>query len=614
MVLDNLLICSSSGLPPGSSQKMCGILGYSTSKRSSINMHEPSLLHSSVSEDFLRKLLRRYPHGKVFNFDDDGSLSSSEDEIRKTLQIEIEATSQTSQSSADRTLQHKRKKKKISREAEGKEILRLLPSARCVAFFPLWDSHKERWFAGSIVWTADPTRVLDPDEDLTYLASFGNSIMAEISRLNALVSSQVKNSFVSSISHELRSPLHGVLASVEFLQDSPLNTLQQEMVNIIGACGRTLLDTLNHVLDFTKLRRSTTDEIQSQKYPSRPKRTRAGSVSSGSLSTQKMLPVDLRVLTEEVLHGVYTGSGFGKSPSINNQRSIPPGSDSSLSVLQPVSPMIILNLDWRENWEFEIDPGAWRRLVMNIFGNALKYTEAGFVRISLESTDSKGSSRDTSPTMVTLIATDSGKGISKEFLNHHLYTPFAQEDSLAVGSGLGLSIVRHIVNELGGNITVESEQESGTEVTISLPLTPTKPSVGSGTINDSIFQVRDQVQGLQMRLVGFDVIPNIVDEPTGILSLEAKRMFYFRDSLTSLLKDWFRMEVTIEATLKPAPRTISFIMESVFDQLLSAGLPGNETDQAPRAKPVVLVLCSKQFKPYPAIGHSAFKVIYVQQP
>lgn len=602
----------SGGMAQGYSGKACGVLGYSTSTRSSLNMHEPSQLHSGVKEEFLRKLLRRYPHGKVFNFRDNGSLSSSEDEIQNASQTGTGMTSKERQGVGKDSVR-RRGKKKASREAEAREILRFLPSARCVAFFPLWDSHKERWFAGSFVWATDPTRVLDPDEDLTYLASFGNSIMAEVSRLSALMSSQLKDSFVSSISHELRSPLHGVLASVEFLQDSPLNTFQQEMVSNIGSCGKALLDTLDHVLEFTKLRRAVTDKAQDSNPRSGPKRTRSG--PSSPLPTRSNAPVDLRILTEEVLQGLYTGSAFEKRQSISDRQSLSLVPDSSLSATRPVPPMIIADLFWQENWSFEIDPGAWRRLVMNIFGNSLKYTDTGFVRVALRSSDAKeSSSDDTSSSTVTLTILDSGKGISKEFSGHHLYTPFAQEDSLAVGSGLGMSIVRHIVDELEGTISVESEQGFGTDVSISLPLTQAKASVVHGNETDLISQVRDQMHGLRMCLVGFEVLPDLVDEPTGILSVAARGKLYLKDSLVTLLNDWFGVEAAVEATLNPAPGAVSFIMEPVFNKLLSAGLPAVKVDTAPYRKSVVFVLCSKQCDVCPAIVHSAFEVVYVQQP
>lgn len=104
-------------------------------------MHETSLLHTQVPETFLRKLLRRYPHGKVFNFDEEGSLSSSEEDVRKLLREGIENTSETAQLLPTDAKLRKRGKRKMAREAEAKEILHLLPSARCVAFFLLWDSH-----------------------------------------------------------------------------------------------------------------------------------------------------------------------------------------------------------------------------------------------------------------------------------------------------------------------------------------------------------------------------------------------------------------------------------------------------------------------------------------
>lgn len=82
---------------------------------------------------------------------------------------------------------------------------------------------------------------------------------------------------------------------------------------------------------------------------------------------------------------------------------------------------------------------------MNIFGNAQKYTEKGFIRVTLRAQDAglqesadKDSVRNTT---MRLIIQDSGRGMSSEYLQHKLYSPFAQEDTFASGVGLGLSIV-----------------------------------------------------------------------------------------------------------------------------------------------------------------------------
>lgn len=539
-------------------------------------------------------------------------MSSSEDEIRKSL-MDVRVSSVEPTAATDDIQDRKRRKRKMSKEAEAKEILRVLPGARCVAFFPLWDSHKERWFAGSLIWTKSPTRVLDPDEDLTYLASFGNSVMAEVSRLTALVTTQMKDSFVSSISHELRSPLHGILASVEFLQDSTLNILQQEMVGMINSCGRTLLDTINHVLDFTKTRIVRSEKGQQGKTPER--RNPDGSpASSDTLSTQGRPAVDLCLLTEEVIEGVYTGSGYGQRHSIGKQSLATPALDPTPSISQDLSPMIIINMEWRSDWALDIDPGAWRRLVMNIFGNALKYTEKGFVRIDLGNRDGSKSMGHGAPSTVRFTVTDSGKGISAEFLKHHLYTPFAQEDALAVGSGLGMSIVRHIVHELGGSINIESEQDSGTEVVISVPLAQKTLLPTLSGDGDEISHSRQQLQGLETCLVGFDVFPNLSDEPTGILSIEAKRMFYFKDALMSLLKDWFRMNVSVVPTPNGSTCGMFFIMESTFNDMLSAGTLKSELRKPGDKKPLFLVLCAKPYSSHSFTDNDAFDVVRIQQP
>lgn len=188
-------------------ENCCSILGFSTRKRSSLKGHTPPGEHHAFPERVLRTLLKRYPHGKVFNFEDDGSFSSSD-------------TDNAYIGGDDGPKRHPRsetneRRKKVTREAEAAALLTALPGARSIFFYPLWDVSRERWYSGSLVWTTSSTRTLCPTEDLTYLAAFGNSIMAEVARLSALVITQMKTDFISSISHELRSPLHGVLASVE---------------------------------------------------------------------------------------------------------------------------------------------------------------------------------------------------------------------------------------------------------------------------------------------------------------------------------------------------------------------------------------------------------------
>lgn len=91
---------------------------------------------------------------------------------------------------------------------------------------------------------------------------------------------------------------------------------------------------------------------------------------------------------------------------------------------------VILDIDFRDQWKFLTVPGTWRRLTMNLFGNALKYTPIGWIKVKLEARNdspvnlSQGDGKER--TMVILTISDSGKGISGEFMKTKLFMPFFQ--------------------------------------------------------------------------------------------------------------------------------------------------------------------------------------------
>lgn len=120
------------------------------------------------------------------------------------------------------------------------------PDANSLIFLPLWNWDKSRWLAGTLVWTSDPRRSLGVD-DLAYLKTFGDSLVSEFSQLGWAATEQSKSDLLSSVSHELRSPLHGMLASAELLQTTPLEPAQRDMVTMVETCGLTLLDTMNYL-------------------------------------------------------------------------------------------------------------------------------------------------------------------------------------------------------------------------------------------------------------------------------------------------------------------------------------------------------------------------------
>jgi len=127
---------------------------------------------------------------------------------------------------------------------------------------------------------------------------------------------------------------------------------------------------------------------------------------------------------------------------------------------------VILDIDMAD-YCFTTQPGACKRVIMNLLGNSLKYTSHGYVRIKLEVIPMDDLQQSGSPDAIgrsclTLTVTDTGKGISSEFLRSKLFTPFAQENSLSSGTGLGLSIVRSIVTLLEGEIQINSRVGQGT--------------------------------------------------------------------------------------------------------------------------------------------------------
>jgi len=219
------------------SGKTVEILGFSTADASSI--HEDSLpgpqAFTPFEEKALHTLLRRYPRGKLWTFDLDGAVSSSsEDETYTRL-----PRGPNQRIRDDR----RRKVRNQKTKSDAKFLAKHFPGVRQLLFVPLWDAGRSRWLSGCFAWSTEPTRILSKQSELAFLTAFGNSVMAEWSRIDTEIADQKKGDFIGSISHELRSPLHGILASAEFLEEVTTGW-ESRLVETIDSCGRTLLDTI----------------------------------------------------------------------------------------------------------------------------------------------------------------------------------------------------------------------------------------------------------------------------------------------------------------------------------------------------------------------------------
>ena len=512
---------------PTDAPDSCDIIGFATTDASSINGNK--LINGNIGtipKRFLAKLLRRYPNGKIFNFDGYGELqpidSSEDDSSVVTPSLDAEAcSSRACMDSAPSILPEKDPQDgQYSRLREGSLIHQAFLSARSVAFIPVWDPKRERWVAGGFIYTLTPTRVFSVERELSFLTAFARLVAAELVNLEMLQVDRAKSDTLGSLSHELRSPLHGVILGTELLNDTKLTVFQGTTTHMIETSCRTLLDTIDHLLDYSKVSGFITEQKQ---VPKSQKRTGANQVS-------KNLSQDIRLdgIIEEVSESVFAGFSFQRMSVRQLSRQYNPTftddaahrrMDFARAVEQfATSPAaeghrfgndniaVYLSIDPLCDWMFRAQPGAVRRIFMNLFGNSLKYSTTGTILVTL--TQEAIFSRHPTPRrLVKLTVQDTGRGMSKDFLRHKLFKPFAQEDELMTGTGLGLSLVKKIVTQLGGEIRVQSQVEIGTIVTVTLPLEQSPQTSNMPLeMREDEEQFKKQLRelkGLRVRVSGF---------------------------------------------------------------------------------------------------------------
>ncbi|KAI9880255.1 MAG: hypothetical protein M1830_004600 [Pleopsidium flavum] len=595
-------------------ERTAAILGFSTGTASSWKGDEfmSALSFKPLTEKALGVLMKRYPRGKLWSFDAGTLDSSSEEEPSRYVSV----------TSKNKGLPGDRRGKR--REAEAKLLLTHFPGVRQLLFTSLWDAGSARWSSGAFCFSFS-TLIFSTESELSFCKAFGNCVMAEISRLDTIVSDQSKSDFIGSISHELRSPLHGILASAEFLGETDCDAFQTSLVDTVDACGRTLLDTINHVLDFSKINSFEKNWRAAQKLR---RGTLGRTYSKGQTSSMQpdgpallniYAETDVAAVCEEVVEGVFAGQVYAdysslditnvtpeargrlSSRGLNPNRTLLGGQSASELDTKEHRVAVIMDIQ-RHDWIFTTQPGAFRRVIMNIFGNALKYTDHGWVRVSLEAYDAgethsnrTGGSdlRGGIPTKVQITVTDTGRGISPEYLRTKLYTPFAQENTLAPGTGLGLSIVRSIVNMLGGSIDVRSQLGKGTEVKVVLPMmrgvqgsdtplsTPSSMST-SRQQNDSITILREQARGTRIALYGFST-DSQDDKSTDTKSLDLR----IEKSLATYITEWYDIAVTTSGH-----PTSSADIVIIDEEHLSAFHCGDPTTPGASAGPALVCLCS----------------------
>ncbi|QIW96615.1 hypothetical protein AMS68_002133 [Peltaster fructicola] len=431
--LDKEEEASESDMSDGTTEKgrMCETYSYSTRQTASIDGHKASSSPFKLPERRLQRLVKSYPHGTVFHFEADGK-----PQIGSDAESGVSAGSDASAG----------KKRRLTKDVAA--LGKAFQGVRSAAMYPIWDDTNGHWRSCAFVWSESVKRYLDHDEDLAYLRTFGHSILAELSRLESVAADRAKTKFISTVSHELRSPLHAILAGVEFLQETELDIFQQEMANTIDMAGRTLVDTVDHILDYSKISSSTRAT----------RNDNAGSsdgqnVPVASSETEHPHGLDLAQLTESRNMRVSTsGSNAGRAFSSTRRHDV----------------AITLNIAYRHHWNVQIQPGAWTRILTNLVGNALKYTHKGHIAIRLDvaAPHQQGDTKDA----IILTVEDTGIGMSESFLAQGVFVPFRQEDPHSTGTGLGLSIVDQIAKSMNAELKLSTQHKKGTRLTLRLPI------------------------------------------------------------------------------------------------------------------------------------------------
>ncbi|KAF7895335.1 hypothetical protein EAF00_007149 [Botryotinia globosa] len=510
------------------------VRSFSTSTCSSLDGDTLSCtLYRAPNEKDLQRLSKRYPKGKVWTFNGYDSESSEDDDSPPSEQM-----------FAMQLNSHNHRVRKSDRSI----VRQCFPDAREVLFAPLSEAGTGLPIVACFAVSLRDIAIFTSDTEKAFVRGFLNSVSIEYNRISIAAADRQKGDFISSISHELRSPLHGILGSAELLSETNLDNGQFEFCSTIETCGRVLQETLMDVLEYSKLNNLMKHKGVSVKAPSVNENSSNSQQTNGESTTSDdplSQPLDLARMCEDSVAIVAVAYMHHKTNSEQLLHRVmqPPGTietQEHQTLYKSNSVTVSLHISFG-HWHFFCSPGSVQRIIMNLVGNSLKYTSEGFIDISLavespKNGNAKISKRPNIDTddLVVLRVSDSGKGISSDFLKSKLFIAFSQESSLAPGTGLGLHIVYSLVRMYNGTIDVQSQIGHGTTVTVKLPLKKAESNLTSITPSDAL--LKDQVEELKK------LLKQSKYSKFSTHGFRSGSSCYLKKSLHAYLTQWFGMD------------------------------------------------------------------------